>query len=71
MRCGGARSGRARAGGAGRDAAGSPGSAEKSPAALRRVAHFRQQLKAPAPPPPAPVAGRPAWAEGLFVSKLP
>lgn len=38
-----------------------------SAAAAPAVPH---QSKAPAPLPPAPVAGRPAWDEGLFVSKL-
>lgn len=68
MSCRRVRSWRVQVGGAGRDAAGSAESAGTFPAAARSVRH---QLKAPAPPPPAPVAGRPAWDEGLFVSKLP
>lgn len=75
-------SGRARVGvlqkgekrpGAGR--LGEPGSgrpsAGNSPVRAETACRVRHQLTAPAPPPPAPVAGRPAWAEGFFVSKLP
>lgn len=64
--CAGARSRRARVGGAGRDAASSSESAGTRPAAAHTVRH---QLKAPAPPPPAPVAGRPAWDEGALCIK--
>lgn len=71
VRCRGARSGRTRIARGGKGRGGPCGESRSGPRRAAAVRTVRHQGTMPAPPPPAPVAGRPAWAEGFFVSKLP
>lgn len=67
----GARSGRTRVARGGKGRGGPCGESRDGSRRAAPVRTVRHPWTMPAPPPPAPVAGRPAWAEGFFVSKLP